>query len=394
MANYGDSEIIVTKLYPIVAKSLDTNSRKFIAMIGTFFNERHKSIYEIAPYVNILYNKKDEDKIFQSLDLQYRDVLEILKECFFWDLNYSPLCAKEPYVEVLMCAVKYFVNKKEDKYAELTALYTLFTGKFYASLFSNYFKYQPKQEIMDYVVNNMLTDKFDLKKEKTIFGAMRKLANTWLTTYKDELKSMKSTDDEFGKKFIQQLRDRENSFFKNISNLYYQAAEEKLYMNYETDDLSEENFRLTDNDYAKAARITEATMGVLTSQKISISRCNICKDLANSVRPEYIKAILESIIADKENYPDLRRVISIIICDFLSNYPGGRIGGGDFIAYSIKAKPNTKNELLLEMKSLITTWLSRYSDKYRKQKRPATINAYYTGILTYFVYTITEIALK
>ena len=56
MANYDDSEVIITRLYPLVEKALSTNSRRFLTSLGNFFNERHKTIHDIAPYVNILYN--------------------------------------------------------------------------------------------------------------------------------------------------------------------------------------------------------------------------------------------------------------------------------------------------------------------------------------------------
>ena len=69
-------------------------------------------------------------------------------------MNYSPLAAKEPYVEVLMCAIKYYMIKNDATSAELVSTYTLFTGKFYASLYFLYFKFTPKREIMDYIVKD------------------------------------------------------------------------------------------------------------------------------------------------------------------------------------------------------------------------------------------------
>ena len=398
MANYDDSEVIITRLYPLVEKALSTNSRRFLTTIGNFFNERHKTVHDIAPYVNILYNKNDEDKLFKAIGLEYSEVLNIIKNCFFYDLNYSPLAAKEPYVEVLMCAIKYYMIKNDATSAELVSTYTLFTGKFYASLYFLYFKFTPKREIMDYVINNMLTDKFDLKKEGTIFKAMRKLANTWINTYSKELKSKSITDDEIGKKLIQQLRDRENSFLKNIAILYYKAAEEKLYLNYETDDLSEDNFRLIDSDSNRASRLTEATTNILISSRVNLKRCedscNIAKGKAEGVKPIYIKGVMEGITGDKKNIPNVRRVANIIICDYLSNNPGARVGSIEFINYTMKPKSNTKNEILLELRKIITDWLMTYSEKYRTTTRTGTPNAFFKCILAYFTLTISEVANK
>jgi hypothetical protein len=250
---------------------------------------------------------------------------------------------------------------------------------------------------MDYVINNMLTDKFDLKKEGTVFGAIKSLCITWLETYKESilttnvvLKGAINKDDEFGK-LIQQLRDREKSFLMNIAKPYYEAWENKSYLNYETDNLSDENFRLTDNDAATASRITENCMNYLTSNKVSLQICNQCKDA--NIKSTEICDIIESILTDNNNLPDVRRVINILVCDFMRNYPGKNVGSIEFVSYSIKAKPNTHDKYLLELKETILRWLDENSANYRKRKsRKATQLSYYRAILLYLVLVINKVA--
>ena len=43
---------------------------------------------------------------------------------------------------------------------------------------------------MDYVVNNLLTQKFDLKREGTVIGAIRSINNTLIESYSDLLDSV------------------------------------------------------------------------------------------------------------------------------------------------------------------------------------------------------------
>lgn len=387
----ADSNIITTELYPMVKEALDKNSKKFIQNIGKFINAHYDSIYDVAPYDRIYYNATDVADMFNSIGLQESDVINVLKKCFFWDIDYTPAAACEPYVEVLMCAIRYYASNSKSKEAELTTIYTLFSGKFYASLHSYFWKFPPNKQVMDYVINNMLSDKFDLKKEGTLFGAIKKLAITWLGTYKSKITGARTTDDNYGK-LIQQLRDREKSFLKNISSAYYEANENKYYLNYETDNLAEDGFRLTSNDAATAARITEAAMGILTSQRVNINICNTCKNA--SVSSTELKGIIEAILSEKENLPSVRRVINIIICDFMANFPGQPIGGAKFISNAIKPRPNTKNQLLIEMKQTIVSWLDENSASYRKRKsREATANDYYRSVLTYLVLIISKSAM-
>ena len=136
----------------------------------------------------------------------------------------------------------------------------------------------------------------------------------------------------------------------NIAKLYYRAKEEKLYLNMETDNLSDtKEFRITDNDSLKATRYTQNTVNYLVSNAVSLQICNKCKD--SNVKATEVKDIMESILADKENLDDVTRVTNTLICDFMKNNPDKSINSIDFISHSIKAKPNTKDEYILEMKA-------------------------------------------
>ena len=390
----GVTTIINDKIYPIVESALKKSDTKFKANINSFFNKNHELLYDIAPYDRIYFNRTDVDDLFKSLNISEAEIANIMRSIFYWDIPYKPQCAKEPYVIVLFCAARYYLLHNLMKNAEVTAVYLAFTGKFYSSLHGLLFpKFPPNKykQVMDFVINNMLTLKFDLKKEGTVFGAVRALTVTWINTYINEIKKI-NDDDEVGK-HLQQLRDREKSFLKNIAGLYYEAFENRNYLNYETDNLDEDKFRLADNDAATAARLTENTVSYLTSNYVSLDICNKCKD--SNVKALEIKDIIEAILGDKNNLYGLRRCINILIVDFLRNYPGKRVGGIDFVSYSTKAKPNIKDKDLIELKTTIESWLDENSPNYRRRKsRLATQSSYYRSILLYLVLTINKVANK
>ena len=391
MANYSKvTSTIMEDLYPVVEKSLSTNTNKFKAMIADFINRNHTNIYDIAPYDNIYYTTRDKDEFFKSLNITEAQVISIMSNCFYWKIPYNPQCAKEPYVVTLICAIKYFLKNKKQKEAEITTIYFAFSGKIYASLYggpvfpvASPSKYRT---VMDYVVNNMLTNKFDLRSKGNMFMAMQSLCQTWLETYRSDLLG-KPDDDEIGK-MIEQLRGRVKSFLMNIAKLYYTAYENKNYLNYESDNLSADakEFRLTDSDALKASRFTENTINYLMTNNVSLEICNKCKD--QNIKSTELKGIIENILADKKHLNGLYRVINILISDFMKNNPDKDVGGIDFIGYTIKAKPNIKEKYIIEMRSIMLSWLDE-DDNYRRRKsRQATAISYYKALLMYITLAI------
>ena len=389
---FVDTNYIIQELYPLVKAKLDSSAiqSRFLRGISEFFNKKHTQIYDIAPYTNIYFNKEDEARLYKSIDMTQEEILAVIKKCWFWDWDpgYRPKCAKEPYVQMLFCAVRYFIEKKDLVHAEMVTIFICFSGKFYASIYSSMWKYPVNPAVMDYVVNNMLSDKYDLKKEGSIFKAIKKLSNTWLEKYSKDLADKTLSDDEMGK-LMQQLRDRVKSFLKNIYGPYLEAAENKYYQNYETDNVESDTFRLTDNDSAKASRATEAAMSIISSQKVSVKYCNNARD--QRVSANQIKDILESIILyEKSNLNQVRRVINILICEYLAQSKSKIINSIEFLEYAITPKPNTKDPLLLEMKNIVLNWLDQ-DETYRRRKRtPATANSYYKAIMSYLAQVIMQ----
>ena len=391
------TNIIIQKLYQLIENTLKTHSSKLQACISKFVNTNHKQLFDIAPYDRIYFNQTDVDNFWKAIGLNESDIISILKNTYYWDIPESSgiialRASKEPYVMTLLMCIRYYLKKSQTKQAEITSIYLAFSGKFYASIHAGVVfpavspsKYKT---VMDYVVNNMLSDKFDLKREGTVFGAISSMCRTWLDTYGNKLKG--NPNDKELLLIIQQLRDREKSFLKNIAKLYYEAWENRNYLNYETDSIDEDNFHLAPNDAATASRYSDNAVNYMISNYVSLDLCDKCQDV--NVKANEIREIMEGILGDKNNLSKIRRIINIIICDYLRNYPGGKVGGIDFISYSLKAKPNTKDELLLELKSIILSWLDENSPNYRKRRsRKSTAASYYRCILMYFVLVINKI---
>lgn len=380
---------IRSKLYPIVEKALQKNESKYKKCVARFMQARAASLYDTGPNDRIYFGPEDAKDFYKSIGITETEIINCLKYTFYWDIPFKPKAAKDPFTCAMMMVIRYYLNKGKQKDLEISSIYLAFSGKFYPSIhygsFPNVVPAENKA-VMDYVVNNKLTNKFDLKREHSVFGAIKSVCNTWIETYKGKIKSASDEDIAY---CIEQLHNRIKSFMKNIATLFYDSYENKDYLNFESDSYDTDNFHLADSDSLRAEKYAEKAMDTIVSNGVNYKYCSMCSD--QNIKKDEVKFIIESIISDNKNLGEMKELIQLLISDFMANNPKKNIVGIDFMVYSIKAKPNAKDANIVREKEIVTNWLNENSAQYRKRKsRLATANSYYKAIIQYVVLTISE----
>ena len=381
--------VAVDKIYPLVEKSLSKNTAKYKKNIQNFFESRSKDLYDTAPYTRMLFGENETNDFFKSIDIKKNDIRECLKDTYYWNINFSPKAAKDEMTMTMMMIIRYFVLKKDTLNAELSAIYLALSGPFYPSIhYGSFPKVQPSEyrHVMEYVVNNMLTMKFDLKREGSVFGAIKSICKTWLKTYEDIIKD---PDDEENAEVIKQLHGRIKSFIKNIAELYYEAYEKKMYLTFDSDSNDEENFRIADNDSLRSERYVENAMNFINNNNVDYYLCKMASD--QNVKINEVKSIIESIQDDKQSIAEIKELFRLLISEYMQNSRDKNVASLEFVSYCIKAKPNSKNDNVIKQKQIIEGWLDEKSPQYRKRKsRAATKSSYYQSVLTYYVLVINK----
>ena len=240
---------------------------------------------------------------------------------------------------------------------------------------------------MEYVVTNVLTNKFDIVREGNVVGAIKSISNTWYTSYTDKFKDFHDDDCVY---LIQQLHNRLRSFMSNIAEVYYDYnANKDLYITYDSDDVSEDNYRLADSDSFKMTRFVENTMTFINSHGIDY---RICKMATNDlIKMDELKSIIENILADNKNIPLIKEYITLMIVCYFQQSKTKDVRDLDFVSYCIKPKPNAKDKYTLRQKELIDQILINNSEHFaRRRNRAATEAAYYRAINAYFALTIQQ----
>ena len=385
MHTANNTASIKEKLYSTIEKNLNSNILAYKSTVNDFFTARNKSMFSTTPIDRIYYGGEDIKKMFKCLNVDTTQVENAIINTYYGNMKeFNPVAAKDPLTIVMMCVIRAFTVKGDIKNQELAATYLAFSGKFYPSIhYASYQKFLPQEYVMDYVVNNCLNNKFILKSQESVFGAVAAMCKKWLQTYANKFKAFEDDDIVY---LISQLHSRIRSFMINIARAYYKAYENKDYMTYNSDNLDpEENggkYHLASSDSFKAEQCVRKTMTYLVSSGIDYKLCKMSSN--ENVSTEEIKSIMESILNDKQNLVSIRRVISILVYSYFAQSKDKNVLTYAFIAYCVTPKPNTKDDDQIEMKNTIDTWLNQSSVLYRKRKhRLATKNNYNRAVLMY-----------
>ena len=380
---------LVSGVYPMVSDSLSKNLAKYKNNIQKFMTVRSKDLYDIAPFSRIYWTADDITSFYTVMGFKESDVkIHIDKTYYAGEAAFNPRCAKDPFTIAQLMCVRYFFMKKMTKELELACIYLAFSGSFYPSIhYGSFPKVQPSEyrHIMEYVVNNELSQKFDLKREGSVIGAVRSISNTWIDSYSDLLKRCSDEDVVY---LLQQLHNRIKSFMKNIAELYYKIYDDKdKYISYASDSASEEDFRVADSDSLRAERYTTASMNYIVTHGINYKFCKMASD--SNIKTDEIKSIIETIQSDNTNLALIKEFINIIITQYFANSKSKDITSLDFITMAIAAKPNTKDPNLVRQKEIIEELLDENSPQYaRRKSRLATKNSYHRALITYYTLVV------
>ena len=289
----------------------------------------------------------------------------------------------------MISVIRYFILNKMTKETEMSAVYLAFSGKFYTSIHSRKFMYNSdgkyNRHIMEYVVNYELSGKYDLKREGSVHGAVRSICNTWLASYTKRFTQMSDEDVVY---LIQQLHNRIKSFLGNIAEKYYDAVKDKKYIAYSKDTLDDDNKILDDkNDSLRAEKYVEIAMAKISSMGVDQKICAISAN--QNVKITEVKSIIESIVMDNDNIPQIKELVRLMIISYMENSKFKDVVNPEFLARSITPKPNTKDPKVLRQKEIVEFWLNENSPAYRKRKsREATAVSYHKSVMSYFAWTI------
>lgn len=385
-----DTQAFLMEVYPLIENSLNKNLSNYRRCVGRFIEARLDDLNDTVPISRTYFGTNDINDFFDSLKIDKKNVTEAIDHTYYRDIpKFNPAAARDEFSVAMISVIRYFILNKMTKETEMSAVYLAFSGKFYTSIHSRKFMYNSdgkyNRHIMEYVVNYELSGKYDLKREGSVHGAVRSICSTWLASYTKRFTQMSDEDVVY---LIQQLHNRIKSFLGNIAEKYYEAVKDKKYIAYSKDTLDDDNKILDDkNDSLRAEKYVEIAMAKISSMGVDQKICAISAN--QNVKITEVKSIIESIVMDNDNIPQIKELVRLMIISYMENSKFKDVVNPEFLARSITPKPNTKDPKVLRQKEIVEFWLNENSPAYRKRKsREATAVSYHKSVMSYFAWTI------
>lgn len=386
-----------TILYSKVSNLMGKNLSKYKNMMSKFVQRRQEQLYDTFPASRILYGTKDVEELYEAVGITDMEIAQALSKTYYSSISsFNPRAAKSPVTVLCMAIVKYFYNKNDKKNLDLACMYMAFSGNFYPSIHYAFFPIEPSQyrHVIDYVVNEYMDMRYDIKATGSLFGAVTNLCNTWIESYSKLLKG--KTSDEDYVYMIQQLHTRLKSMIKNCASAYYECYDKKLYMTYNSDNMSEDasEFRIAESDLSRAELLTQKTMNIINTTDVSYVNCKRASN--DIIKTEELRAIIEEVVKNTDNLDKLQELVRLIIINYMHDCDKSTIDDPiGFLKYSTTAKPNSNDKNIIREKEIIESFLDENSASYRKRKsRLATKLAYNRAFKTYLVLTIIDAVKK
>ena len=181
-----NTEAIKKEIYPLIAKSMGSRISAYKKYIGDFISVRQEDLYDTAPCRRIFFTNEDKDRFFKTINVDPNQVIKGLQHTYYASQsNFNPVAAKDETTIAMLCVIRFFLHNKIKYKNELSMALVnyAFSGKMYPSIHYGFFKVvQPIEYryVMDYVVNEMLTNKFELKVQGTVSGASSSMSESWV----------------------------------------------------------------------------------------------------------------------------------------------------------------------------------------------------------------------
>lgn len=379
------TSVILANIYPKVEQAFTSKDtqRKFSAIVASYVDRNVNRLSTAGPSKRTLFSDMERNKVYDLIDFDPKICKAIVKQSNYIKASWK--IVNDPFNLVMMMILRYAKLNKLDQINQLAVTYL--TLSMYPSLHYKYFKFEPNEAIMQYTINN-LSNKFKVKQVGNILQA---LVDTTALADKTYDKNIRHANDKELTDYINAYKTRLNSLIKKIRDAFEKDYRSGNYMNTERDNEDENDFKTSDSNSLLIQRIVDQVVLKLSVNGPDSRIVDISAKM-NQVSVNETRNTLNQLTQNKDESVNIRALCESILYLYLFNGENhvNDLNGSKFLTFclAVYKKSNTNDENVIKVKSILDTWIEKYSETYRKTQRVATLNNFRRALYTFFVFTL------
>lgn len=379
------TSVILANIYPKVEQAFTSNEtqRKFSAIVASYVDRNVNRLSTAGPSKRTLFSDMERNKVYDLINFDPKSCKAIVKQSNYIKASWK--IVNDPFNLVMMMILRYAKLNQLDQINQLAVTYL--TLSMYPSLHYKYFKFEPNEAIMQYTINN-LSNKFKVKQVGNILQA---LVDTTALADKTYDKNIRHANDKELTDYINAYKTRLNSLIKKIRDAFEKDYRSGNYMNTERDNEDENDFKTSDSNSLLIQRIVDQVVLKLSVNGPDSRIVDISAKM-NQVSVNETRNTLNQLTQNKDESVNIRALCESILYLYLFNGENhvNDLNGSKFLTFclAVYKKSNTNDENVIKVKSILDTWIEKYSETYRKTQRVATLNNFRRALYTFFVFTL------
>jgi hypothetical protein len=379
------TSVILANIYPKVEQAFTSKEtqRKFSAIVASYVDRNVNRLSTAGPSKRTLFSDMERNKVYDLINFDPKICKAIVKQSNYIKASWK--IVNDPFNLVMMMILRYAKLNQLDQINQLAVTYL--TLSMYPSLHYKYFKFEPNEAIMQYTINN-LSNKFKVKQVGNILQA---LVDTTALADKTYDKNIRHANDKELTDYINAYKTRLNSLIKKIRDAFEKDYRSGNYMNTERDNEDENDFKTSDSNSLLIQRIVDQVVLKLSVNGPDSRIVDISAKM-NQVSVNETRNTLNQLTQNKDESVNIRALCESILYLYLFNGENhvNDLNGSKFLTFclAVYKKSNTNDENVIKVKSILDTWIEKYSETYRKTQRVATLNNFRRALYTFFVFTL------
>lgn len=386
-SNDSFTYIIKDELYPKIEAVLSTDQgkRNFNNIIGRYVSRNNDKLTTSGPQYLIPFTMKDKQEYFDLFSVSDTEVAALVDKITKQvnDKANWRLFKNNPIFFIFYCCIRYATLAKDAKL--LNSALIAMALSVYPSIFAKYFRYEPNPNIMQYTIDT-LSNRFIIKKSNHIFGTLTySIQSSWKFHEKDFSRGA----DQDVIRFIQRIRNDQNSLLKKIANAYQTNYKKGLFVTTQVD-AYDDNINVDNvNNTNKVETLSNKIVLSMLTNGVDLRIADFASNAAQVSKLD-LRNYISLIINEKES-ETMKEFISSILFLYLytDSHEPDEIRSKEFIGYALQLfkKTNSKDKNVTNIKTTLDKW-GTSSGIYRKFSRSATRVDYTKAIFMYFILSI------